>query len=146
MKAICGYGNPETGECLRTRTFTTCWSPFAVTCMAVLPDGKVVTGGDDKMLRIWDPARRHCLRTLAGYDIYCVAALPDGKVVSGSYEGDLRIWDPATGQCLLIIKDDLNAKGYLARCQGLAAAEVCLAVSLSPGHGTRLCVCGAKPN
>ena len=58
-----------------------------VRAVAVLPDGRVVTGGDDGRVLVWDPAEpgtgpvelgRH------GGGVRAVAVLPDGRVVTGS--------------------------------------------------------------
>ena len=73
-----------------------------VTCMAVLPNGCVVSGSSDNTLRVWDAATGQCLQTLKGHKkcVECVAVLPDRRVVSGSWDGTLRVWDATTGQCL----------------------------------------------
>ena len=78
-----------------------------VNCVAELRDGRVVSGSDDRTLRVWDAAAGQCLQTLEGHSapINCVAELRDGRVVSGSSElfgkdYTLRVWDAATGQCL----------------------------------------------
>ena len=39
-----------TGACERVLEGHTHW----VTCVSVLPDGRVVSGSDDKTLRVWD--------------------------------------------------------------------------------------------
>jgi WD40 repeat protein len=65
--------------------------------VAVLPDGRVVSGGKDGWVRLWDPSQpeggpvvlvgRH-----AG--VRALAVLPDGRVVSGAYQQVLG-WDPS---------------------------------------------------
>ena len=64
----------------------------------VLADGRVVTGGSDGRVLIWDPAHpgggpaelgRH------GSGCSAVAVLADGRVVTGGSDGRVLIWDPA---------------------------------------------------
>ncbi|GAB3843311.1 WD40 repeat domain-containing protein [Dactylosporangium cerinum] len=65
--------------------------------VAALPDGRVVTDGDCRVL-VWDPARpgedpREIGRAPEG--LAAVAALPDGRVVAvGRRECGLMVWDP----------------------------------------------------
>jgi WD40 repeat protein len=74
-------------------------------CSVVL-DGKIrlVSGGDDEILRIWDPASGRQLRTLEGHagevnDLHAFTT-KDGRTLLASTGGDamVRIWDPATGE------------------------------------------------
>ena len=78
----------------------------AVSCAAVLPDGRVLGGSGDGTLRVWDPATGQCLQTLEGHSnpVSCAAVLPDGRVLSGSNDGTLRVWDPDTGACLDVLE------------------------------------------
>ena len=60
----------------------------AVAAVAVLPDGRVVTGGGryDRRVLVWDPARRRRGPAELGRHngtVAAVAVLPDGRVVSG---------------------------------------------------------------
>jgi WD40 repeat protein len=70
----------------------------SVTTVAVLPDGRVVSGAADRRVLVWDPARpgsdpielgRHDDMVLA------VVVLPDGRVVSGGFDKRVLVWDPA---------------------------------------------------
>ena len=72
--------------------------------MAVLPDGRVVTGGDDGQVLVWDPAARRADPVKLGGDygpvkhdgpVYAVAVLPGGRVVTGGYDKRLLVWNPA---------------------------------------------------
>jgi WD40 repeat protein len=76
----------------------------AVCSVAFSPDGKrIVTGGGDRIVRIWDAESGKELKTLEGHAdvgiIYAVAFSPDGKkVVSSSGDKTARIWDVETGK------------------------------------------------
>jgi WD40 repeat protein len=69
---------------------------FGVAVVAALPDGRVVSGGDDGRVLVWNPAEpgagpvelgRHDRRVVAA------AALPDGRVVTGGDDDRVRLWD-----------------------------------------------------
>ena len=66
-----------------------------VSCVSVLPDGRVVSGSWDSTLRVWNAATGACERVLEGHThwVTCVSVLPDGRVVSGSDDKTLRVWD-----------------------------------------------------
>jgi hypothetical protein len=69
-----------------------------VRAVAVLPDGRVVSGGGGGRVLLWDPGEsasepRELGRTEDG--VRAVAALPDGRVVSGGGGGRVLLWDPA---------------------------------------------------
>ena len=74
----------------------------AVTTLASLSDGRLVSGSYDNTLRVWDAATEQCLQILKGHTagITCLAVLPEGQVVSGSRDSSLRIWNAETGECL----------------------------------------------
>ncbi|MDT5095540.1 MAG: hypothetical protein QOH60_4903 [Mycobacterium sp.] len=69
---------------------------------ALSPDGtRIVSGGEDGMLRIWDAASgQPVVKAFHGHDkgIMSVAFNTDGtRIASCSIDGTVRIWDAATG-------------------------------------------------
>ena len=67
-----------------------------VSCLQVLPDGRIVSGSDDRTIRIWSRGadgewQNEVLRGHAGW-IRCLQVLPDGRIVSGNRDGTLCIW------------------------------------------------------
>jgi WD40 repeat protein len=68
-----------------------------VEAVAVLPDGGVVTGGEDRRVRIWNPQMPGATPVELGThdeSVYAVAVLPDGGVVTGGEDRRVRIWNP----------------------------------------------------
>lgn len=61
------------------------------------PDGRcLVTGAEDKRIRIWDIASKRIVNILDGHekDIYSIVFSQDGQLmISGSDDGTVRVWD-----------------------------------------------------
>jgi WD40 repeat protein len=69
-----------------------------VWAVAVLPGGRVVTGGHDGRVRVWDPATAGAAPLeLGSHDgpVRAVAVLPGGRVVTSGDDGRVRVWDLA---------------------------------------------------
>ena len=65
-----------------------------VTSLCVTNDGKVVSGSEDKTVRVWDMMGYEiavCIGHERGVSSVCVTS--DGKIVSGSDDKTIRVWD-----------------------------------------------------
>ena len=71
--------------------------------VAITPDDKtVISGSEDKTVKVWDLATGKCRATFEGHTnaVLGIAVTPDGKtVISGSEDKTVKVWDLATGKC-----------------------------------------------
>ena len=106
-----GYINVPEGETMKTLEGHT----DGVICVIQLFDGRLVSGGIDTTLRIWDTISGSCLMTLEGHmnSVWCVIQLADGRLVSGSFDYTLRIWDTISGSCLMTLEGHINTVACL---------------------------------
>jgi len=73
--------------------------------LAVLSDGRVISGSEDGALRVWDVESGQILKILKGHSagVTTMAVLDSRRVVSGSYDRTLRVWDVESGQVLVAV-------------------------------------------
>lgn len=90
--------DPSTGEAVPVDD----WPAHAegVTCLDVLPDGRIVSGGYDMAIRVWPATGRDALLTLEGHErtVWALAPSPDGALLaSGGSDGRAVVWDLRAG-------------------------------------------------
>jgi WD40 repeat protein len=74
--------------------------------LAYGPDGRIVTAGADRTVRVWDPGGGPAV-VMRGHDdeVTTVVFTADGtKVLSSSHDGTLRLWDARTGAALAVLQ------------------------------------------
>lgn len=79
--------------------------------------GRVLTGGDDGLLRLWDLKTLQRLREFAGHqDRVRSIALANGRrlALSGSNDAMLRVWDLEAGACTQVLAGHANAVNAVA--------------------------------
>ncbi len=95
----------------------------AVCCIEANGD-RLVTGGEDKKIRIWSVSKRKCVTTLRGHTKSVVSLRIAGELVlSGGAEGAVRLWELGKGKCLKVLEGAPANKG------GVSCVDM-----LSTGH------------
>lgn len=80
----------------------------------------IITGSDDKTIRIFDKTFGTTLRILRGHlaPVTQLKVIQNGKIlVSGSDDGNIRLWDINSGQCVS------EYKGHNSKITSLAVSE-----------------------
>lgn len=70
--------------------------PFRTSKLCFCPDGKIVFGGPDGAIRLWDLDKGRELFPLHGHcgDVWALDFSPDGRMLAtGGTDGTLRLWD-----------------------------------------------------
>lgn len=76
--------------------------------VAFAPNGRLVaTGGNDRIVRVWNATTGELVQTLEGHEdaVLSAAFSPDDRwLLSSSYDGTARLWDVASGTTLAVLQ------------------------------------------
>jgi cytochrome c len=112
----------------------------AVNAVALLPDGRIVTGGADGHIAIWRPGAQKPMRRLDGHTapIVGLAVSPDGRTLaSASWDRSVRLW-PVSGVKPRVLqghRDNVNGVAFLPGGKALVSAGYDLTLRIWPLGG-----------
>jgi WD40 repeat protein len=93
--------------------------PGTPSALAVLPEGLVVSGSYEGVLRVWDVESGQALQVLEGHPsgVTALAVLEGRRVVSASNDGTLRVWDLESGKTIQVLE------GHSSRVDAVAVLD-----------------------
>ncbi|KAI0672866.1 phospholipase A-2-activating protein [Trametes maxima] len=106
------------GDCVYTLSGHTSF----VYSISVLPNGDIVSGGEDRTVRIWRDGE--CAQTLVhpAISVWAVATNPSGDIVTGCSDGVVRVFSTEEGRWAPT--DQLKAFDDLVAAQALPAQQI----------------------
>jgi WD40 repeat protein len=77
-----------------------------VYCITLFKPGFIISGSEDKTIKVWDLNYLACVKTLYGHDgfVLTIVAYTGRWFMSGSTDKTIKLWDFNTFQCLKTLK------------------------------------------
>ena len=79
-----------------------------VYCVSVdAANGRYLSGGNDKTVKVWDAKSLQCVATLKGHEGGVSSVSVDeakGRYLSGGYDNTVKVWDAKSLQCVATLK------------------------------------------
>jgi cytochrome c len=105
----------------------------AVNAVALMPDGRIVTGGEDSKIAIWQPGAPAPERVLQGHvaPIVSLAVSPDGATLaSASWDRTIRLWPLKGGEPRVLEDHQQNVNGVAFTPDGKALVSAAYDLTL----------------
>ncbi len=99
----------------------------AVNAVAILPDERLVTGGEDGRIAVWQPTLGEPIQLFLGHTapIVALAVSPDGKrLASASWDRTVRVWPVDGGPAMLLEGHQQNVNGVAFQPDGKAVVSI----------------------
>ena len=73
--------------------------------MCALPDGNIVSAGEDAYIKLWNVKTGNMIRSFIGHDdfVRCLELTSNGDLCSASDDKTIRVWNLKTGEEIEII-------------------------------------------
>ena len=88
-----------------------------INCLIKLPDGKIVSGGQDSNIKIWDIKKKECVCILKGHTsmVWDIKILSNNRLISGCDDNTSKIWNlkDKTNQTLFKSKRHISSIAVL---------------------------------
>lgn len=112
----------------------------AVNAVVLAPDGRIVTGGEDGRIAVWQPGEAVPARTFEGHTapIVSLALSPDGMTLaSASWDRTIRLWPLVRGEPRVIEghQQNVNAVAFAPDGKTLVSAGYDLTLRIWPLAG-----------
>jgi cytochrome c len=98
-----------------------------------MPDGRIVTGGEDSKIAIWQPGAPAPERVLQGHvaPIVSLAVSPDGAMLaSASWDRSIRLWPLKGGEPRVLEDHQQNVNGVAFAPDGKALVSAAYDLTL----------------
>jgi cytochrome c len=105
----------------------------AVNAVALMPDGRVITGGEDSKIAIWEAGASKPQRVLTGHvaPIVSLALSPDGTMLaSASWDRTIRLWPLEGGEPRVLEDHQQNVNGVAFTPDGKALVSAAYDLTL----------------
>jgi cytochrome c len=105
----------------------------AVNAVALLPDGRTVTGGEDGKIAVWQPGSPVPQQVLEGHvaPVVSLAVSPDGKTLaSASWDRSIRLWSLTGGEPRVLEDHQQNVNGVTFTPDGKALVSAAYDLTL----------------
>jgi cytochrome c len=113
----------------------------AVNAVAILPDGRVATAGEDTRIALWTPGRQTPDTVLVGHSgpVASIAVAPDGaSIATASWDRTVRLWPLAGGPSRVFEghQQNVNAVAFTPDGRTLVSAGYDATLRLWPLRGS----------